>query len=349
MPDAVARRLEEVVAAESADRAHASDGSAVGNGQSASRREPRVTLGTFGTDLDKPRRSRWVIPALAAAAAAAVVGFGAYVVSASAGLNEPPVVAAVDSSDLGAEAIALQRTSGGLSPHRFSQAWGCARQVTAGRITGLVSSSVDGTPALLVYTKSDGSAQVTVVTGCVGGKPSAGPQRSCRADVPVRNSWQAKAVSRIGYSPNGTLTKGTMSSESVRDVIIVGSGPAGYTAAIYAARADLKPLVFESEIDAGGALMTTTEVENFPGFRDAIMGPELMDSMRAQAQRFGAEMVTEDVVEMDLTGDIKIVKDGYGNSFSARTVILAMGSGYRKLGLEGEDRLSGHGVSWCAT
>ena len=95
--------------------------------------------------------------------------------------------------------------------------------------------------------------------------------------------------------------------------------------------------------------MTTTEVENFPGFRDAIMGPEPMDSMRAQAQRFGAEMVTEDVVEMDLTGDIKIVKDGYGNSFSAHTVILAMGSGYRKLGLEGEDRLSGHGVSWCAT
>src|SRR5215208_3503814 len=140
-----------------------------------------------------------------------------------------------------------------------------------------------------------------------------------------------------------------MSSESVRDVIIVGSGPAGYTAAIYSARADLKPLVFESEIDAGGALMTTTEVENFPGFRDAIMGPELMDSMRAQAQRFGAEMVTEDVVEMDLTGDIKTVKDGYGNTFSARTVILAMGSGYRKLGLEGEDRLSGHGVSWCAT
>ena len=140
-----------------------------------------------------------------------------------------------------------------------------------------------------------------------------------------------------------------MSSESVQDVIIVGSGPAGYTAAIYAARADLKPLVFESEIDAGGALMTTTDVENFPGFRDGIMGPELMDNMRAQAQRFGAEIVTEDVVEMDLTGDIKIVKDGYGNTYQARAVILAMGSGYRKLGLEGEDRLSGHGVSWCAT
>ncbi len=140
-----------------------------------------------------------------------------------------------------------------------------------------------------------------------------------------------------------------MSSESVRDVIIVGSGPAGYTAAIYAARADLKPLVFEGEIDAGGALMTTTDVENFPGFPDGIMGPDLMEKMRAQAERFGAEIVTEDVVEMDLTGDIKIVKDGYGNTFYARTVILAMGSGYRKLGLEGEDRLSGHGVSWCAT
>ena len=140
-----------------------------------------------------------------------------------------------------------------------------------------------------------------------------------------------------------------MSTESVRDVIIVGSGPAGYTAAIYAARADLKPLVFEGEIDAGGALMTTTDVENFPGFRDAIMGPELMDNMRAQAERFGAEMITEDIVEMDLTGDIKTVKDGYGNAYSAHTVILAMGSGYRKLGVKGEDRLSGHGVSWCAT
>src|SRR3954467_13842346 len=140
-----------------------------------------------------------------------------------------------------------------------------------------------------------------------------------------------------------------MSTESVRDVIIVGRGPAGYTAAIYAARADLKPLVFEGEIDSGGALMTTTDVENFPGFPDGIMGPELMDKMRAQAERFGAELVTRDIAEVDLTGDIKIVKDGYGDSYAARTVILAMGSGYRKLGLADEDRLSGHGVSWCAT
>ena len=138
-------------------------------------------------------------------------------------------------------------------------------------------------------------------------------------------------------------------SDSVRDVIIVGSGPAGYTAAVYAARANLKPLVFEGSITAGGALMNTTEVENFPGFRDGIMGPALMEEMRAQAERFGAELVTEDITEMDLTGEIKIVTDGYGNSFAARTVILAMGSGYRKLGLPEEDRLSGHGVSWCAT
>ena len=135
----------------------------------------------------------------------------------------------------------------------------------------------------------------------------------------------------------------------VRDVIIVGSGPAGYTAAVYAARADLKPLVFEGSITAGGALMNTTDVENFPGFRDGIMGPELMENMRAQAERFGAELVTEDITEMDLTGPIKIVRDGYGNSFAARAVILAMGSAYRKLGIPDEDRLSGHGVSWCAT
>jgi thioredoxin reductase (NADPH) len=133
-----------------------------------------------------------------------------------------------------------------------------------------------------------------------------------------------------------------------RNVIIVGSGPAGYTAAVYAARANLSPLVFEGSVTAGGALMNTTEVENFPGFRDGIMGPALMDEMRAQAERFGAELVADDVTEMDLTGETKTVTTAEG-TFSARSVILAMGSGYRKLGVDDEDRLSGHGVSWCAT
>jgi thioredoxin reductase (NADPH) len=134
-----------------------------------------------------------------------------------------------------------------------------------------------------------------------------------------------------------------------RDVIIVGSGPAGYTAAVYAARADLKPLVFEGSITAGGALINTTEVENYPGFAEGIMGPQLMSQMREQAERFGAELITDDVVSMDLTGDIKTVTDSGGTEYKAKAVILAMGSAYRKLGLEAEDRLSGHGVSWCAT
>ena len=137
-------------------------------------------------------------------------------------------------------------------------------------------------------------------------------------------------------------------TDSVRDVIIVGSGPAGYTAAVYAARANLKPLMFEGSVTAGGALMNTTEVENFPGFRDGIMGPALMDEMRAQAERFGAELVSDDVTALDLTGPVKVVRTAEGE-FSARAVVLAMGSGYRRLEVEGEDRLSGHGVSWCAT
>jgi len=139
-----------------------------------------------------------------------------------------------------------------------------------------------------------------------------------------------------------------MGSE-IRDVIIVGSGPAGYTAAIYAARAELRPLVFEGSITAGGVLINTTEVENFPGFPDGVMGPQLMSQMRDQAERFGAELVSDDIVAMDLTGDIKAVTDTDGTEHQARTVILAMGSAYRKLGLPDEDRLSGHGVSWCAT
>ena len=135
----------------------------------------------------------------------------------------------------------------------------------------------------------------------------------------------------------------------VRNLVIVGSGPAGYTAAIYAARAELKPLIYEGSVTAGGALMNTTEVENFPGFTDGVMGPDLMDSMRKQAKRFGAELITDDIVEMDLAGDIKTLKDGSGNTIKAKAVILAMGSAYKEIGLENEKRLSGRGVSWCAT
>ncbi|HEV2640691.1 MAG TPA: thioredoxin-disulfide reductase [Actinocrinis sp.] len=134
-----------------------------------------------------------------------------------------------------------------------------------------------------------------------------------------------------------------------RSVIIIGSGPAGYTAAIYTARAGLKPLVFEGSVTAGGALMNTTEVENFPGFPDAIMGPDLMDNLRKQAERFGAELVTDDIVEVDLSGPVKRVVDGAGETHTALSVIVATGSGYRELGLPDEKRLSGHGVSWCAT
>ena len=135
----------------------------------------------------------------------------------------------------------------------------------------------------------------------------------------------------------------------VRDVIIIGSGPSGYTAAIYTARAQLSPLVLEGAVTAGGALMNTTEVENFPGFKDGIMGPALMEEMRAQAVRFGAEIITDDAVEVRLDGDVKYVRDGSGREYHARSIILAMGSGYRELNLPNEKRLSGHGVSWCAT
>jgi thioredoxin reductase (NADPH) len=137
-------------------------------------------------------------------------------------------------------------------------------------------------------------------------------------------------------------------STDVREVVIVGSGPAGYTAAIYAARAQLNPVMYEGSVTAGGALMNTTEVENFPGFIDGIMGPDLMDNMRKQAKRFGTELITDDVVEMDLTGDVKIIKDGSGNTVKAKAVILAMGSAYREIGLENEKRLSGRGVSWLS-
>ena len=135
----------------------------------------------------------------------------------------------------------------------------------------------------------------------------------------------------------------------VNEVVIVGSGPAGYTAAIYAARAQLKPIIYEGSVTAGGALMNTTEVENFPGFPTGVMGPELMESMRKQVERFDCKIITDDIVGMKLTGEIKEVTDGSGNTVKAKAVILAMGSAYKEIGLPNEKRLSGHGVSWCAT
>jgi thioredoxin reductase (NADPH) len=135
--------------------------------------------------------------------------------------------------------------------------------------------------------------------------------------------------------------------DEVRNVIIVGSGPAGYTAAVYAARANLKPLVIEG-VQSGGALMTTTEVENFPGFADAVMGPDLMDNMRKQAERFGAELLTDDATAVDLTGEVKTVWVGE-TAYRAKAVILATGSAWRPLGVPGEQEMLGHGVSSCAT
>ncbi|MEI6216017.1 MAG: thioredoxin-disulfide reductase [Actinomycetes bacterium] len=135
----------------------------------------------------------------------------------------------------------------------------------------------------------------------------------------------------------------------IHELVIVGSGPAGYTAAIYAARAQLSPILYEGSVTAGGALMNTTEVENFPGFPEGVMGPDLMDSLRAQAVKFGAKLITDDIVEMSLAGEIKTLTDGSGNTLKARAVILATGSAYKEIGLENEKRLSGHGVSWCAT
>ncbi|MFE4636298.1 thioredoxin-disulfide reductase [Streptomyces sp. NPDC056773] len=141
----------------------------------------------------------------------------------------------------------------------------------------------------------------------------------------------------------------TTADDDIRNVVIIGSGPAGYTAALYTARAQLKPLLFGSSIFVGGSLTTTTEVENFPGFPDGVDGPDLMDNMRAQAEKFGAEMIDDDIVSVDLSGEIKLLTDSEGTVHRAKAVIIATGSGYRKLGLPNEDALSGRGVSWCAT
>lgn len=136
---------------------------------------------------------------------------------------------------------------------------------------------------------------------------------------------------------------------SAENVIVIGSGPAGYTAATYLARAGLEPIVLASSVEAGGALMTTTEVENFPGFVDGILGPDLMEAMRGQAERFGARILYNDATELELDGPVKTVRTGNGETYTARAVVLAMGSAYRKLDVPGEEKLTGHGVSWCAT
>lgn len=135
----------------------------------------------------------------------------------------------------------------------------------------------------------------------------------------------------------------------IHEIVIVGSGPAGYTSAIYAARAQLSPILYEGSVTAGGALMNTTDVENFPGFPEGVMGPDLMDSLRKQAERFGTKLITDDIVSMDLAGEVKTIKDGSGNTLQAKAVILATGSAYKEIGLTNEKRLSGRGVSWCAT
>ena len=135
----------------------------------------------------------------------------------------------------------------------------------------------------------------------------------------------------------------------LRDVIIIGSGPAGWTSAIYTARAGMNPLLIASSVEAGGELMKTTEVENYPGFPEGLMGPDLMANFQAQAERFGTETLLDAVIEVDLRGDVKIVKTGGGQTFEAKTVILATGAAYRELGIDREKELSGHGVSWCAT
>ncbi|MGB3762740.1 MAG: thioredoxin-disulfide reductase [Ornithinimicrobium sp.] len=156
-------------------------------------------------------------------------------------------------------------------------------------------------------------------------------------------------ISGISLDPTSAESTSGSGDDELHEVIIVGSGPAGYTAAVYAARANLAPVLFEGAVTAGGALMNTTEVENYPGFQDGIMGPDLMLAMRAQAERFGATLRRTDVISMDLTGPVKVVTDEEGVQHRASAVILAMGSAYRELGLPDEKRLSGHGVSWCAT
>ncbi|GAA1325186.1 thioredoxin-disulfide reductase [Brachybacterium rhamnosum] len=172
--------------------------------------------------------------------------------------------------------------------------------------------------------------------------------------IQALNILGASATSAQACGPEGceapeTAQDGAAQDSTVHEVVIVGSGPAGYTAAIYTARAEMKPIVLAGALDAGGALMTTTDVENFPGFAEGIQGPELMTTMQEQAERFGAQIEFEDVVDVQLEGDVKTITLEDGTVYRAKSVIIATGSAYRRLDVNGEDRLSGKGVSWCAT
>lgn len=165
-------------------------------------------------------------------------------------------------------------------------------------------------------------------------------------------SQPIQALNILGTPSAATATaaaRTTPADDTVHEVVIVGSGPAGYTAAIYSARAEMKPIVIAGALDAGGALMTTTDVENFPGFPEGIQGPELMTQMQEQAERFGAEVIYEDAADLQLEGDVKTVTLDDGTVYRAKTLILSTGSAYRELGVNGEKQLSGKGVSWCAT
>jgi thioredoxin reductase (NADPH) len=189
----------------------------------------------------------------------------------------------------------------------------------------------------------DFAGKTALVTGGSSGPGKAAAQQPAGRGAPMILSGRdtARGDATAAETRPAEVTE-------VRNVIVIGSGPSGYTAALYAARAELKPLVFEGSVTAGGALMQTTEVENFPGFPDAIMGPELMDSMRKQAERFGAELLSDDVIAVDLTADPKVVRTD-SETYLARAVIIATGSRYKELGVPGEKELGGHGVSWCAT
>src|SRR5215510_12296902 len=189
----------------------------------------------------------------------------------------------------------------------------------------------------------DFAGKTALVTGSTSGTSKVVAQQPAERGAHVILSSRDKA--RGDATAAETRLAGV---SEVRDVIVIGSGPAGYTAALYAARAELKPLVFEGSVTAGGALMQTTEVENFPGFPDGVMGPELMDAMRKQAERFGAELVSDDVVAVDLAAEPKVVRTD-SEAYLARAVIIATGSRYKELGVPGEKELGGHGVSWCAT